>query len=234
MALCVFRLLTHSTQAFFTSGQHVSPITSHMTLAWPSPLWHLWSPEKMQISLLKIICHSRLLPSIPSSSKIPAAASKQVWSQTIRHISSRLFIFYWSPAPRRGGCPVCLPATFGSFPRESPTTSASLRSQEKSTGNISIDTHAVFKDLTGLRDVHKQQPKKVLKQRLQQHAETCMSKNIDCGDRKAKNSDTKMAWIQIPGLPPSSCEAMDKLLNLASFNFLICKMGHYTHLAALL
>lgn len=45
-----------------------------------------------------------------------------------------------------------------------------------------------------------------------------VSGRADCRDGKVKTSEVKMAWIQILGLPPSSCETTDKLLNLASLH----------------
>lgn len=50
-----------------------------------------------------------------------------------------------------------------------------------------------------------------------------MSGKVDCRHGKAKNSEAKMAWIQIPSLPPS-VRPPDKLLNLTSLSLLIYKM----------
>lgn len=60
-----------------------------------------------------------------------------------------------------------------------------------------------------------------------------MSGKVDCGNGKAKNSEAKMAWIQIPGLPPSGCENTNYLTSLASVSSSV-KRRDNTHLAGLL
>lgn len=196
MALCVFRLLSHSQRSSSPLANKGLSTTSNTTLAWASLLR---PPGKMQISLYNIICHSLFLPSTPSSSKIPKLLLSRSGEQTTNHLSSRLSTSSWSPAPRREHSQpagprlsACQPLTFASFPKASPTTwvLAGRKYQEHMCCYTSCPQGPYRPER---RDVHRQQPKNVLQQGLQQHAKAWMSGNTDCGDGEAKNSDTKMA-----------------------------------------
>lgn len=99
MTLCVFKLLSHSHRPSSHLANMYLPITSHVTLAWPSPLQHLQSLDKnsdfSSQNHLSQAFLSKLSP-LPRFLHLLISRSGQ---QPPKCISSRLPTSSWSPAP---------------------------------------------------------------------------------------------------------------------------------------